>query len=99
MDSPVSGPADVVSGVLLLGGLLVRGGIATYTAVTAPTPSISIPKAEEKEEVLPAPPPGKCCYNYDHGGYDWKQMGKWSYMLVRLNPANRQLKIPELIWA
>ncbi|MBE5868816.1 MAG: RHS repeat-associated core domain-containing protein, partial [Lachnospiraceae bacterium] len=48
VDSPVPGPADVVSGVLLLGGILVCAGLATHNTITAPSLSISIPKAEEK---------------------------------------------------
>ena len=55
VDTPVPGPADVVSGVLLIGGALVCAGIATYTVITAPAPSISIPKAEEKTEAIVIP--------------------------------------------
>ena len=57
VDTPVPGPADIASGILLLGGLVVCAGIATYTTITAPAPTISIPKVEEKDEVIPAPPP------------------------------------------
>lgn len=46
LDTAAPGPADVVSGVLLAGGVLVCAGIETYTAATAPAPSVSIPKAE-----------------------------------------------------
>ena len=56
IDTPALGPADVVSGALILGGVLVCAGIATYTAITAPAPSISIPKAKEKTEVVPKTP-------------------------------------------
>ena len=55
VDTPVPGPADVVSGVLLIGGALVCAGIAIYTVITAPAPSISIPKAEEKTEAIVIP--------------------------------------------
>ncbi len=67
VDTPVIGPADIVSGVLLLGGVLVCAGIATYTAITEPAPSISIPKVEEKEEAIPAPPPSQTVI-YRYGG-------------------------------
>ena len=56
VDTPAPGPADVAAGILLIGGVLVCAGVATYTTITAPTPSISIPKAEEKAEAIPAPP-------------------------------------------
>lgn len=39
--------------------MAVCAGIATYTAITAPAPSISIPKAEEKDKVIPVPLPSK----------------------------------------
>ena len=57
VDTPVPGPADIASGILLLGVVVVCAGIATYTTITAPAPTISIPKVEEKDEVIPAPPP------------------------------------------
>ena len=67
VDTPVPGPADVVSGGMLLGGVLVCAGIAIYTAITAPAPSISIPKAEEKEEAIPTTPPSSTVI-YRYGG-------------------------------
>ncbi len=67
VDTPAPGLADVVSGVLLLGGVLVCAGIATYTAITAPAPSISIPKAEEKSEAIPTTPPSSTVI-YRYGG-------------------------------
>ena len=64
VDTPAPGPADVVSGVLLLGGALVCAGVALYTTITATTPAIPCPnfkdkdeaKDEAKDEVIPAPP-------------------------------------------
>ncbi len=60
MDTPAPGPADVVSGVLLLGGALVCAGVALCTTITATTPAIPCPnfkdKDEAKDEVIPAPP-------------------------------------------
>ena len=67
LDSPAPGPADVVAGVLLVGGVLVCAGIATYTAITAPAPSISIPKVEEKAEAIPTTPPSSTVI-YRYGG-------------------------------
>ena len=63
IDSPAPGLADIASGVLLVGGLLVCAGIATYATVTAPSPTI--PKVEERDEVIPAPNPsnGKTYYH------------------------------------
>ena len=67
VDTPAPGPADVVSGALLLGGVLVCAGIATYTAITAPAPSISIPKAGKKAEAIPTTPPSSTVI-YRYGG-------------------------------
>ena len=67
VDTPALGPADVVSGVMLLGGMLVCVGIATYTAITAPSPSISLPKAEDKAEAIPTTPPSSTVI-YRYGG-------------------------------
>ena len=67
VDTLAPGPADVVSGVLLLGGVLLCAGIATYTVITAPTPSISIPKTEEKAEVIPTTPSSSTVI-YRYGG-------------------------------
>ena len=55
VDTPMPGPADVVSGVLLIGGVIVCAGIATYTAITAPAPAVSLSKVEEKDEVISSP--------------------------------------------
>ena len=57
LDTPIFGPADIAAGLLLLGGLVVCAGIATYTTMTAPAPSISLPRVEEKEKDVTAPPP------------------------------------------
>ena len=66
LDSPLPGPADVASGLLLLGGVLVCAGIAAYTTITAPTPAITtsfpdipVSKEEEKVEAVPAPRPSQ----------------------------------------
>ena len=67
VDTPAPGPADVVAGVLLVGGVLVCAGIATYTAITAPAPAISIPKVEEKAEAIPTTPPSSTVI-YRYGG-------------------------------
>lgn len=75
LDSAMPGPADVVSGVLLLGGILVCAGIATYTSITAPAPSISAPKAEERDKVIPAPPPPKKQAFFTVNPYDFVPNG------------------------
>ena len=55
VDTFVPGPADVASGALLLGGVLVCAGIATYNAITAPATSTSISKVKEAAEAITAP--------------------------------------------
>lgn len=67
VDTPAPGPADLASGVLLLGGLLVCMGIATYTALATPKISVPILKAEEKAESIYAPPPSQTII-YRYGG-------------------------------
>ena len=67
VDTFVPGPADVVSGILLIGGVMVCAGIAIYTIISAPAPSISIPKAEEKAEAIPTTPPSSTVI-YRYGG-------------------------------
>ena len=51
-DTPAPGPADVVSGILLLGGVMACAGIAVYTAITTPASVISVPRTEEKTETI-----------------------------------------------
>ena len=56
-DTLAPGPADVIAGVLIVGGVLFFAGVATYVAATAPAPiSISIPKIETKEKDVVSPP-------------------------------------------
>ena len=72
VDTPMPGPADVVSGVLLIGGVIVCAvggvivcaGIATYTAITAPAPAVSLSKVEEKDEAIPSPSTTTVIYRY-----------------------------------
>ena len=65
LDSPVPGPADVVAGVLIVGGALVCGGIALHNTLTTPTPSISLPKVKENEKDFIGPlPPYTPIYRY-----------------------------------
>ena len=54
-DSPMVGPADVASAVMVIGGLLVYGGYAVSTVINAQMDSISIPKAKEKTVAIPVP--------------------------------------------
>ena len=52
VDSPIPGPADLVSLAMFAAGLIACVGITAYTAVTAPTPTISIPNYDIKEKAL-----------------------------------------------
>ena len=67
IDTPAPGPADVISGILLLGGVLVCGVIAAYNTIAAQAPSISIPKTEDKAEAIPTTPPSPTVI-YRYGG-------------------------------
>ena len=71
-DTPLPGPADLVSGALLLGGVLICTGIAMHTAITAPTPSISIPKADKRDEAVavPAKPKGPVFFPVDPNDFN-----------------------------
>ena len=50
MDTPVPGPADVVTGILVLGGAIACVGMTIYTTAATQTPARSFPKADEKAE-------------------------------------------------
>lgn len=75
LDTAAPGPADVVSGVMLIGGVMVCAGIAAYTAATAPAPSISIPKAEEKEKEIALPTQPKTQAYFTMNPYDFHPKG------------------------
>ena len=51
-DTPLPGPADVVSAVMLAAGLIVCAGIASYTTITAPVPAINTPNHAKKSKSL-----------------------------------------------
>ena len=55
IDTPVPGPADVVAGFLLIGGVIACAVIATYRTITASAPAISIPRAEVREDSIAIP--------------------------------------------
>ncbi|MBQ7714537.1 MAG: RHS repeat-associated core domain-containing protein [Clostridia bacterium] len=63
IDSPIPGPADIISGVLLIGGVLTCIGIATYDTITAPDSTVSLPKIEQQSEEKPT-----STYIYRYGG-------------------------------
>ena len=66
IDSPVPGPADLVGAAIAGVTLLVCAGIAIYTVATTPSPTISVPKAEEKD--ITVPPPSSQTVIYRYGG-------------------------------
>ena len=66
------GNAVCVLGALLLGGVLICTGIAMHTAITAPTPSISIPRADKRDEAVavPAKPKGPVFFPVDPNDFN-----------------------------
>lgn len=70
---------------MLLGGVLVCAGIATYTVITAPAPSISVPKVDTKEKVITSQP------SSDMIIYRWPDRGTYN---VSYTPSDRDLLFP-----
>ena len=66
-DSPLPGPADMVGGAIAGVTLLACLGIAAYSMLTAPAPTISIPRSKEKEQVI-AETDSTPLYIYRHNG-------------------------------
>ena len=61
LDSPAPGYADIAAGALLIAGVLVCAGIATYTAISDKHDA-PISKVEEKDKVSPDPPDNGTIY-------------------------------------
>ena len=66
-DSPAPGPADVAAGIIAVGTLIYCGAVAVSQAIAATSsPSVSLPKEEEKG--ITAPPPSTSTKIYRYGG-------------------------------
>ena len=56
-DSPAPGPADVAAGIIAVGTLIYCGAVAVSQAIAATSsPSVSLPKEEEKDITIPKNP-------------------------------------------